>query len=150
MQGNNALLDFRRTTLTNENKFKYRDGELENLLRVRERFVALVSKYAEANKELDRSKLLGTIFDTVFFVGICNLREHMPSMKEVYLNTGESRNRSLRNLELLEEINVIERVTDSKDTRVKRIRLSNDFRNDFDSFVENWIDSRNTLLEKAI
>ena len=136
--------------MTNENKFKYRDGELENLLRVRERFVALVSKYAEANKELDRSKLLGTIFDTVFFVGICNLREHMPSMKEVYLNTGESRNRSLRNLELLEEINVIERVTDSKDTRVKRIRLSNDFRNDFDSFVENWIDSRNTLLEKAI
>ena len=136
--------------MTNENKFKYRDGELENLLRVRERFVALVSKYAEANKELDRSKLLGTIFDTVFFIGICNLREHMPSMKEVYLNTGESRNRSLRNLELLEEINVIERVTDSKDTRVKRIRLSNDFRNDFDSFVENWIDSRNTLLEKAI
>ena len=136
--------------MTNENKFKYRDGELENLLRVRERFVALVSKYAEANKELDRSKLLGTIFDTVFFVGICNLREHMPSMKEVYLNTGESRNRSLRNLELLEEINVIDRVTDSKDTRVKRIRLSNDFRNDFDSFVENWIDSRNTLLEKAI
>ena len=136
--------------MTNENKFKYRDGELENLLRVRERFVALVSKYAEANKELDRSKLLGTIFDTVFFIGICNLREHMPSMKEVYLNTGESRNRSLRNLELLEEINVIDRVTDSKDTRVKRIRLSNDFRNDFDSFVENWIDSRNTLLEKAI
>ena len=136
--------------MTNENKFKYRDGELENLLRVRERFVALVSKYAEANKELDRSKLLGTIFDTVFFIGICNLREHMPSMKEVYLNTGESRNRSLRNLELLEEINVIDRVTDSKDTRVKRIRLSNDFRNDFDLFVENWIDSRNTLLEKAI
>ena len=136
--------------MTNENKFKYRDGELENLLRVRERFVALVSKYAEANKELDRSKLLGTIFDTVFFVGICNLREHMPSMKEVYLNTGESRNRSLRNLELLEEINVIERVTDSKDTRVKRIRLSNDFRNDFDSFVENWIDSRNALMEKVI
>ncbi|MEM7027361.1 MAG: hypothetical protein AAF410_03935 [Pseudomonadota bacterium] len=131
-------------------QFKYRDGELENLLRVRERFVALVGKYAEANKELDRSKLLGTIFDTVFFVGICNLREHMPSMKEVYLNTNESRNRSLRNLELLEQINVVVRVTDKRDTRVKRIKLSDEFRSDFDSFVENWIDSRNTLMEQAI
>lgn len=136
--------------MTNENRFKFRDGELENLLRVRDRFVALVGKYAETNKELDRSKLLGTIFDTVFFVGICNLREHMPSMKEVYLNTNESRNRSLRNLELLEQINVIERVTDSKDTRVKRIKLADEFRNDFDSFVENWIDSRNSLMEKVI
>lgn len=124
------------------NRITYREGELENLLKVRDRFVEMLGKYSKGQVELDRSKLLGTIFDTVFFVGICNLRDKMPSMKEVYLNTNESRNRSLRCLELLEQMNVVIRVTDQTDTRVKRISLSDIFKDDFKLFVEQWVDSR--------
>lgn len=130
-------------------QFAYRDGELENLLKVRDQFVELLGKYGEGQVELDRSKLLGTIFDTVFFVGICNLRENTPSMKEVYLNTNESRNRSLRCLELLEQMNVIVRVTDEVDTRVKRISLSDEFKEDFEVFIEQWVDSRKPVPETA-
>lgn len=127
---------------TTLNRITYREGELENLLKVRDRFVEMLGKYSKGQVELDRSKLLGTIFDTVFFVGICNLRDKMPSMKEVYLNTNESRNRSLRCLELLEQMNVVIRVTDQTDTRVKRISLSDIFKDDFKLFVEQWVDSR--------
>ena len=131
-------------------KITYREGELENLLRVRDRFVALMEQYADKPHTLNRSKMLGAIFDTVFFIGICNLREHEPSVKEVYLNTGESRNSSLRSLELLEELNIVVRVTDTNDSRVKRIRLTDKFRNDFESFVEQWIDSRKQPVESAV
>ncbi len=127
--------------------FKYREGELEALLSVRDRFVSMIEIYAVDEAELDRSKLLGTIFDTVFFIGISNLRDHMPSMKEVYLNTNESRNRSLRHLELLEKMKVVERVTDGKDSRVKRITLTDAFKKDFQEFIEQWIDSRNAVLQ---
>ena len=131
-------------------KITYREGELENLLRVRDRFVDLIVQYSVDSTTLSRSKLLGTIFDTVFFIGICNLREHMPSVKEVYLNTGESRNSSLRNLELLEELNIVVRVTDTEDSRVKRIRLTDKFKSDFESFVEKWVDSRKQPVESAV
>ena len=123
-------------------ELQYREGELENLLRVRDRFVDLIEQYSVGSIALSRSKMLGTIFDTVFFIGICNLREHMPSVKEVYLNIGESRNRSLRNLELLEEMKIVSRVHDTDDSRVKRIRLTDKFREDFEVFVEQWVDSR--------
>lgn len=129
-------------------RFAFRDGELENLLRVRDRFVEMLGKYSKDQVELDRGKLLGTIFDTVFFVGICNLRDNMPSMKEVYLNTNESRNRSLRCLDLLEQMNVVVRVTDSIDTRVKRISLSDEFKKDFELFIEQWVDSRKPAPDK--
>ena len=123
-------------------ELQYREGELENLLRVRDRFVDLIEQYSVGSIALSRSKMLGTIFDTDFFIGICNLREHMPSVKEVYLNIGESRNRSLRNLELLEEMKIVSRVHDTDDSRVKRIRLTDKFRDDFEVFVEQWVDSR--------
>lgn len=123
-------------------KIKYREGELENLLRVRDRFVELMDQYADGSHAMNRGKLLGSIFDTVFFIGISNLRKHMPSVKEVYLNVGESRNRSLRDLELLEELKIVVRVTDPNDSRVKRIRLTDQFRGDFEIFVEQWVDSR--------
>lgn len=126
---------------------QYREGELENLLKVRNGFVDLIEQYSVASAILNRSKMLGSIFDTVFFIGICNLRDHMPSVKEVYLNVGESRNRSLRNLELLEEMNVILRVHDTKDSRVKRLRLTDAFRRDFEIFVEHWVDSRKPPIE---
>lgn len=125
----------------------YREGELENLLRVRNGFVDLIEKYSVESLVLNRSKMLGSIFDTVFFIGICNLREHMPSVKETYLNVGESRNGSLRNLELLEEMNVVSRVHDSNDSRVKRLRLTDTFRRDFEIFVEQWVDSRKPSVE---
>jgi hypothetical protein len=125
----------------------YREGELENLLNVRNGFVDLIEKYSIELGLLNRSRMLGSIFDTVFFIGICNLREHMPSVKEVYLNIGESRNRSLRNLELLEEMKVVLRVHDTNDSRVKRISLTDTFRSDFDVFVEKWIDSRKPPIE---
>ncbi len=123
-------------------KITYREGELENLLRVRDKFVDLIEQYEGDEKTLSRSKMLGTVFDTVFFIGICNLRKHMPSVKEVYLNIGESRNASLRNLELLEGLAIIERFQDPNDSRVKRIRLIEQFAKDFDVFVETWVDSR--------
>ena len=123
-------------------ELQYREGELENLLRIRDRFVDLIEQYSVGSIALSRSKMLGTIFDTVFFIGICNLREHMPSVKEVYLNIGESRNRSLRNLKLLEEMKIVSRVHDTDDSRVKRIRLTDKFREDFEVFVEQWVDSR--------
>ena len=100
-------------------KIVYRDGELENLLRVRNEFVELIKQYSDKSHDLDRSKTLGSIFDTVFFIGICNLREKMPSVKEVYLNVGESRNKSLRSLELLEKMKVVIRENDEDDSRVK-------------------------------
>ncbi len=136
--------------ITRPDKFAYRDGELENLLKVRERFVEMLGKYSNGQAELDRSKMLGTMFDTVFFVGICNLRDKMPSMKEVYLNTNESRNRSLRCLEALEQMNVVVRITDQIDTRVKRISLSEAFKEDFEEFIEHWVDSRRPGQDKAI
>jgi hypothetical protein len=126
---------------------QYREGELENLLKVRNGFVDLIEHYSIESAVLNRSKMLGSIFDTVFFIGICNLREHMPSVKEVYLNVGESRNRSLRNLELLEEMKVLIRVHDTKDSRVKRLRLTDTFRRDFEIFVEQWVDSRKPPVE---
>ena len=128
---------------------QYREGELENLLKVRNGFVDLIEKYSVESGVLNRSKMLGSIFDTVFFIGISNLRNHMPSVKEVYLNVGESRNRSLRNLELLEEMKVVTRVHDTNDSRVKRLGLSDSFRRDFESFLEQWVDSRKPSVESA-
>ncbi len=128
-------------------KIVYREGELENLLSVRNKFVVLIEQYSNETHDLDRSKMLGSIFDTVFFIGICNLREKMPSVKEVYLNVGESRNKSLRSLELLEKMEIVIRENDKDDSRVKRIRLTNKFKKDFEKFVEQSIDSRRTDAE---
>ena len=130
-------------------KIVYREGELEKLLNVRNNFVELIAQYSDKTNAINRSKLLGSIFDTVFFIGICNLRKHMPSVKEVYLNVGDSRNKSLRNLELLEEIKIVQRDNDENDSRVKRIRLTDSFGIDFERFVEQWLDSRETIIESA-
>ncbi|MBL1142709.1 MAG: MarR family transcriptional regulator [Proteobacteria bacterium] len=130
-------------------ELNYREGELENLLRVRDRFVDLIGLYSNESTTLSKSKMLGTIFDTVFFIGISNLRHHMPSVKEVYLNVGEPRNKSLRNLELLEEMRIVTRVHDKNDSRVKRVRLTDKFKDDFDSFVSQWVDSRKPQAESA-
>ena len=130
-------------------ELNYREGELENLLRVRDRFVEMIENYSIASTTLSKSKMLGTIFDTVFFIGISNLRNHMPSVKEVYLNVGEPRNKSLRNLELLEEMKIVTRIQDSNDSRVKRVKLSEKFENDFEVFVTQWVDSRKPQAESA-
>ncbi len=130
-------------------EFNYREGELENLLKVRDRFVDLLGLYSVQSTTLSRSKMLGTMFDTVFFIGISNLREHMPSVKEVYLNVGEERNKSLRNLELLEEMKIVSRVHDANDSRVKRVKLTEKFREDFEIFVSQWVDSRKPQAESA-
>ncbi len=116
-------------------ELNYREGEIENLLRVRDRFVDLIVMYSNESTTLSKSKILGTIFDTVFFIGISNLRNHMPAVKEVYLNVGEPRNKSLRNLELLEEMKIVERLHDANDSRVKRVKLTDKFIADFESFV---------------
>jgi len=126
---------------TNE-KIQYRGGELENLLQVRDKFVLLLEKYTKDSKKVTKSKMLGTIFDTIFHIGICNMREHLPSIKEIYLSVGESRNTTLRQLDFLEDLKIITRVTDPDDFRVKRIRLSENFRLYFDEFVQAWVDSR--------
>ena len=123
-------------------KLHYREGEMENLLRVRDKFVDLIQRYSDETNVLSRSKLLGSIFDTVFFIGICNMREQMPSVKEVYLNVGESRNASLRNLELLEELHIVTRIHDPEDSRVKRTKLTEQFGKDFEVFIEAWVNSR--------
>jgi len=123
-------------------ELNYREGEIENLLRVRDRFVDLIGQYSNDSTTLSRSMMLGTMFDTVFFIGISNLRSHMPSVKEVYLNVGEPRNKSLRNLERLEEMKIVMRIHDANDSRVKRIKLTDRFRDDFESFVTQWVDSR--------
>ena len=73
----------------------------------------------------------------------------MPSVKELYLNVGDSRNKSLRNLELLEEMGIVKRENDKNDSRVKRIRLTDNFRSDFERFVEQWIDSRAEAVEST-
>lgn len=130
-------------------ELQYREDELENLLRVRNQFVDLIDQYSHGSLALSRSRMLGTIFDTVFFIGICNLRKHMPSVKEVYLNTGESRNRSLRNLEVLEELEIVLRVQDTKDSRVKRISLTDHFKEDFEVFVGQWVDSRKEPVDSS-
>ncbi len=130
-------------------ELNYREGELENLLRVRDRFVDLIERYSIESITLSRSKMLGTMFDTVFFIGISNLRDHMPSVKEIYLNVGEPRNKSLRNLELLEEMEIILRIHDEDDSRVKRLKLTNRFREDFEDFVAQWVDSRKPHAESA-
>ena len=130
-------------------ELNYREGELENLLKVRDRFVDLLGQYSIESTTLSRSKMLGTIFDTVFFIGISNLREHMPSVKEVYLNVGEARNKSLRNLELLEDMKIVTRIHDSNDSRVKRVKLTDKFRIDFEIFVTQWVDSRKPLAEST-
>jgi hypothetical protein len=130
-------------------EFNYREGELENLLRVRDRFVDLLGQYPSQSTTLSKSKMLGTMFDTVFFIGISNLRDHMPSVKEVYLNVGEPRNKSLRNLELLEDMKIVTRIHDKDDSRVKRVKLTDKFRIDFEDFVEKWVDSRKPHAESA-
>ena len=134
-----------------ENVFilNYRDGELENLLRVRNRFVELIEQYSTDSTTLSKNKALGTIFDTVFFIGISNLRNHMPAVKEVYLNVGEPRNKSLRNLELLEEMKIVSRIQDKDDSRVKRVKLTEKFSKDFEIFVTQWVDSRKPQAESA-
>lgn len=130
-------------------ELNYREGEIENLLRVRDRFVDLIGQYSDQSTTLSKSKMLGTMFDTVFFIGISNLRNHMPSVKEVYLNVGEPRNKSLRNLELLEEMKILTRIHDTNDSRVKRVRLTEKFREDFEDFVTQWVDSRKPQAESA-
>lgn len=129
--------------------FKYREGELENLLRVRNKFVDLIEQYSTDSTTLSKNKTLGTIFDTVFFIGINNLRNRMPSVKEIYLNVGEPRNKSLRNLELLEQMQIVNRIQDKNDSRVKRVRLTDKFRVDFENFVTEWVDSRKPQAESA-
>ena len=103
---------------------QYRGGEIENLLRVRDKFVELLEKYSQGSNSLPRSKMLGPVFDTIFHIGICNMREHLPSMKEIYLDVGESRNASLRHLSLLEELKIIERVSSAEDSRVRQVKLT--------------------------
>ena len=130
-------------------KLSYRDGELENLLKFRNRFVDLIEQYSTDSTTLSKNKALGTFFDTVFFIGISNLRNHMPSVKEVYLNVSEPRNKSLRNLELLEDMKIVTRIQDTNDSRVKRIMLTDIFRKDFEIFVTQWVDSRKPQAESA-
>jgi hypothetical protein len=130
-------------------ELNYREGELENLLRVRDRFVDLIEQYSVESITLSKSKMLGTMFDTVFFIGISNLRNHMPSVKEVYLNVGEPRIKSLRNLELLDEMKIVLRVHDANDSRVKRLKLTDKFKEDFEDFVTQWVDSRKPHAESA-
>ena len=130
-------------------KLSYRDGELENLLKFRNRFVDLIEQYSTDSTTLSKNKALGTFFDTVFFIGISNLRNHMPSVKEVYLNVGEPRNKSLRNLELLEDMKIVTRIQDTNDSRVKRVKLTDIFRKDFEIFVTQWVDSRKPRPESA-
>lgn len=130
-------------------EFIYRDGELENLLRVRNRFVDLIAQYSTDSTTLSKNKTLGTLFDTVFFIGISNLRNHMPSVKEIYLNVGEARNKSLRDLELLEEMKIVTRIQDTNDSRIKRAKLTDKFKEDFDLFVSLWVDSRKPHAESA-
>ena len=130
-------------------ELNYREGELENLLKVRDRFVDLIEQYSVESITLNRSKMLGTMFDTVFFIGISNLREHLPSVKEIYLNVGEPRNKSLRNLELLEEMKIVLRLHDVDDSRVKRVKLTEKFREDFEDFITQWVDSRKPQAESA-
>jgi len=130
-------------------ELNYREGELENLLLVRDRFVDLIDRYSIGSISLSRSKMLGTLFDTIFFIGISNLREHMPSVKEIYLNVGETRNKSLRNLELLEEMKILSRIHDKEDSRVKRVKLTDTFSKDFENFVAQWVDSRKPQSESA-
>ncbi len=151
MRNRNELLDFGHKVKESKTvmELNYREGELENLLNVRDRFVDLIEQYSTDSTKLSKSKMLGTFFDTVFFIGICNLRNHMPSVKEVYLNVGEPRNKSLRNLELLEEMKIVARVTDAKDSRVKRVKLTDTFKNDFVNFVTQWVDSRKPKIESA-
>ena len=109
----------------------------------------MIESYVDESTTLGRSKLLGSIFDTVFFIGICNMRKHLPSVKEVYLNVGESRNKSLRNLELLEEMKIVSRSHDLDDSRVKRVMLTEMFRKDFELFVAQWVDSRKPSVATA-
>jgi DNA-binding MarR family transcriptional regulator len=121
------------------NLFNYRAGELERFLKIRSKFVILLDKYDQGDTMLSRSKILGGLFDTVFYIGLCNLRNHLPSIKEIYLDIGESRNIVLRHLKLLTEMKVVESTTDGSDSRVRRISLSDEFRNEFKTFVDDWI-----------
>ncbi|MFT5395989.1 MAG: DNA-binding MarR family transcriptional regulator [Gammaproteobacteria bacterium] len=123
-------------------KIQYREGELENLIRVRNKYVELIENYISESKNISKNKLLGTLFDTVFYIGICNMRGHSPSVKEIYLSIQEERNTSLRQLEILEQSNVINRISDSSDSRIKRIHLTDKFRKDLEKFIDEWIDPR--------
>jgi DNA-binding MarR family transcriptional regulator len=133
-----------------ESSFIYRTGELERFLQVRSKFVRLLEKYDQDNSILSRSKILGSMFDTVFYIGLCNLRQYSPSIKEIYLDIGESRNMVLRQLKLLSELKVVESTADSSDSRVRRVSLTSDFRSDFRSFIDNWIVLREDQQQEKV
>lgn len=123
-------------------KIQYREGELENLLLVRNKYILLLENYIKDFERISKSKLLGTMFDTVFYIGICNMREYAPSVKEIYLSVNEARNTSLRQLDILEESNIIMRISDNEDSRIKRIKLTDKFHDDFEKFIDAWVDPR--------
>ena len=123
-------------------KIQYREGELENLLKFRNKFVHLLEPYIQDSKNMSKGKMLGTIFDTIFYIGICNMRAYFPSVKEIYLSVEEIRNTTLRQLDFLEEHKIITRIQDQTDSRIKRVKLTEMFQNDFEQFMETSIDTR--------
>lgn len=133
---------------TNTNKqtqpapVKLREDELDIFFKYRSQFLELMSSYASrSGVEIDRNKIFGVLYDTIFFVGICSLRQVVPSMKDIYLEVGESRSASLRHVEYLDSIGVFERHNDTTDTRRKCVSLSDEFSIDFKDFIETWLDT---------
>jgi len=89
--------------------------------------------------KIDKNKIFGSLYHSIFFVGICSLRGITPSMKDIYLELEESRSTSLRHVEYLEAIGVFKRQPDPDDARRTSIYLASDFANDFGLFIDTWI-----------
>ncbi len=123
--------------------FKFRGDELASFFRHRSQFLELMQSYASRNgMAIDKNKIFGIFYDTIFFVSICSLRGIAPAMKDVYLGLDESRSSSLRHVEYLEAIGVFKRQPDPDDNRRTSILLTSDFANDFSDFIQKGIGKR--------
>lgn len=106
----------------------------------REHFLNLVNGYAQRNNTtIDRNKIFGVLYDMIFFVGICHLRNISPSMKDIYLEMHESRTTSLRHVETLQSMGIFKRRPDPQDARRTSVTLSPDFEEDFQIFLNDWV-----------
>ena len=78
-------------------------------------------------------------WDVILFIALNNFSDKPITSSDVYLGTGLPKRTVIRILEKLENLNVIERTTDSRNGRVTRIEFSDCFAAEIDDHLQDCI-----------
>ena len=137
IQENNKMKDFSKGN-NKDRKIKLINRSIKNRTFQRE------SLYRCFHGKIDSSRKIRNAndktWDVILFIALNNYSAMPVTSSDVYLGTGLPKRTVIRILEKLENLNVIERTTDSKNGRVTRIELSECYAAEIDSHLQDCID----------